>query len=193
MQKPHLLHALKKALGAEAPPDPARLVVLGVGSELRSDDAAGLLVAAALNRIAAAPAAAAPEAAPRHAPSCTGLHVLEAGPAPENCTAEIRRISPSFLIIVDCAHMDEAPGTLRIFTPSEIAGVSFGTHGLPLSVLAGYLRSETGCAVAILGIQPSNVDFGQTVSASVEASVDEAVGLVCDFLSPSSFFSLDAG
>src|SRR5208283_4910527 len=114
---PHrdLLPSLRKALESRRPEDP--VVVLGVGSEMRADDAAGLKVAAAVAQA-----------------GWTGVHALEAGPAPENCTAEIRRLHPSRLIIVDCANMGEQPGTLRIFKPSEIAAVSFGTHGLPLSV-----------------------------------------------------------
>jgi len=167
MQKPHLLPALKRALGAESPAGAGAVVVLGVGAEMRSDDAAGLFVAAAVSRAA-----------------LPGVHALEAGPAPENCTAEIRRLHPSRLIIVDCAHMGEEPGTLKVFKPSEIAGVSFGTHGLPLSVLADYLRTETGCAVAILGIEPSSVEFGQVMSPRIEAAVDEAVQLLREFLAP---------
>ncbi len=172
MQKPHLVPALKRALGTETPPTARTVVVLGVGSELRSDDAAGLRVAASL----------AAEALP-------GVRTIEAGPAPENCTAEIRRLHPSHLIIVDCAHMGKAPGTLEVFTPSEIAGVSFGTHGLPLSVLAEYLHAEVGCSVAILGIQPSNVEFGEVVSPLVEGAVAEAVQLLREFFAPGSFFA----
>jgi hydrogenase 3 maturation protease len=147
------------------------VVVLGVGSEMRSDDAAGLRVAAAVERAA-----------------LHGVHVLDAGPAPENCTADIRRLNPSHLIIVDCAHMGEQPGTLAVFPPAEIAGVSFGTHGLPLSVLAGYLTAEVGCVVAVIGIQPSSVEFGEVVSPPVEAAVAEAAELLREFLSPGSFF-----
>jgi hydrogenase maturation protease HycI len=172
MPKPHLLPALTRALEAESFRGASRtVVVLGVGSEMRSDDAAGLRVAAAVERAA-----------------LPGVHVLDAGPAPENCTAEVRRLHPSHLIIVDCAHMGEEPGTLAVFPPSEIAGVSFGTHGLPLSVLAGYLLKEVGCAVAVLGIQPSNVEFGEVISPQVEAAVAEAAELLCEFLSPGSFF-----
>src|SRR5208337_4795426 len=92
---PHqdLLPSLRKALESRRPEDP--VVVLGVGSELHTDDAAGLRVAAAVSAWA-----------------MPGVHALEAGPAPENCTAEIRSLHPSRLIIVDCADMGEEPGSL---------------------------------------------------------------------------------
>lgn len=172
MQKPQLLPALKRALKADSTLGARTVVVLGVGSELRSDDAAGLRVAAAISRAA-----------------LPGVHALKAGPAPENCNGEIRRLHPTHLIIVDCAHMGEEPGTLKVFKPAEIAGVSFGTHGLPLSVLAEYLQTEVGCSVAILGIQPSNVEFGEAVSPRVAAAVEETVRLLREFLAPGSFFA----
>jgi hydrogenase maturation protease HycI len=169
MPKQQLLAALTEALKADtsaAAHGVRTVVVLGVGSELRSDDAAGLHVAAALK-----------------AAQVTGVHVLDAGPAPENCIGEIRRLHPSHLIMVDCALMGELPGTLKVFKTSEIAGVSFGTHGLPLNVLADYLQAETGCTAAVLGIEPSSLEFGEVLSPGVQTAVEEAVRLLREFLS----------
>lgn len=167
MPKQQLHPALKRALGPDAPSGARPVVVLGVGSEMRSDDAAGLHVATALSRAA-----------------LPNVHAFEAGPAPENFTAEIRRLRPAVVVIVDCAHMDEAPGTLRLIDPLQIGGVSFGTHGLPLSVLADYLRQETGCTVLILGIQPASVDVGEALSKPVTEAVHGAAELLRDVLSP---------
>ncbi len=167
MRKQQLHPALKKLLGHDAPTAARPVVVLGVGSELRSDDAAGLHVAAAVARAA-----------------LPNVHSFEAGPAPENFTAEIRRLHPTAVIIVDCAHMAEAPGTLRLIPAREIDGVSFGTHGLPLSVLADYLRQEVGCSVLILGIQPVTVDVGEALSPPVREAIQEAASLLRECLSP---------
>jgi hydrogenase 3 maturation protease len=161
--------ALTRALGPEAPSDARPVVVLGVGSPLRSDDAAGLHVAAALTR----------ELRARPVP---GLTVIEAGPAPENFTSEIRRLRPAVVLIVDCARMGEAPGSVRVIAPEQIAGVSFGTHGLPLSVLAEYLRRETGCSVAFLGIEPLTVEPAEALSAAARTGVDEAVSALLEIL-----------
>jgi hydrogenase 3 maturation protease len=161
--------ALTRALGPEAPSDARPVVVLGVGSPLRSDDAAGLHVAAALTR----------ELRARPVP---GLTVIEAGPAPENFTSEIRRLRPAVVLIVDCARMGEAPGSVRVIAPEQIAGVSFGTHGLPLSVLAEYLRRETGCSVAFLGIEPLTVEPAEALSAAARTGVEEAVSALLEIL-----------
>jgi hydrogenase 3 maturation protease len=159
--------ALTRALGPDTPSDSRSVVVLGVGSPLRSDDAAGLHVAAALGRV-----------------PLPGVTVIQAGPAPENFTSEIRRLNPAVVLIVDAAHMGEAPGSLRVIAPEQIAGVSFGTHGLPLSLLSDYLRRETGCSVVFLGIEPASVDPGEELSDSCRSGVAEAVSVLSEILSP---------
>jgi len=173
---PSPLPALKKALGPDAPSDARPVVVLGVGSPLRSDDAVGLRVAAGL------------EAAIRGRPGggIPGLSVFQAGPAPENFTSEIRRLHPAVVLVVDCARMGEAPGSLRVIEPAQIAGVSFGTHGLPLSVLADYLHHEVGCSMIFLGIEPEGVEPGETLSTPAQAGVNEAISVLIDIF-------LDAG
>ncbi len=161
--------ALKKALGPETPSGARPVVVLGVGSPLRCDDAAGLHVAAALGR----------EAFPN-------VTVIEAGPAPENFTSEIRRLHPAVLILVDCAQMGERPGSVRMIDAGEISSVSFGTHGLPLSVLADYVHTEVGCSVVVLGIEPQSIEPGEALSAAASRGVQEAVSLLREALSPPS-------
>ena len=161
--------ALTRALGTDAPSDARPVVVLGVGSPLRSDDAAGLHVAAALSR----------EPLP-------GVTVIEAGPAPENLTSELRRLRPAVVLIVDCARMGEAPGSVQVIAPEQIAGVSFATHGLPLSVLSDYLRRETGCSVVFLGIEPLTVEPGEALSDAARSGVAEAVTALREVLSPRS-------
>jgi hydrogenase 3 maturation protease len=134
------------------------VVILGVGSELRSDDAVGLHVARSLSSV-----------------NLPGVHAMDAGPAPENLTADLRALSPRVVVIVDAASMAEPPGTVRLIDPSNVGGASFGTHGLPLTVLADYLRRETGCAVHILGIQPATVAYGEELSPEVAASAQSVV------------------
>jgi len=163
-------HALKKALEPDRQSWRAGgrpVVVLGVGSELRSDDAAGVRVAAELARA-----------------SLPGVRALDGGSAPENCTAEIRQISPSHLIIVDSAHMQETPGAVRLIESADIRGASFGTHSLPLSVLADYLQREIGCRVTVIGIQPFSMEFGEGMSAEVSAAVRETAQALRECLAP---------
>jgi len=163
------LPALKKALGAERNhlrDGVGPVVILGVGSELRSDDAVGLRVARSVAR-----------------KGLPNVHAILGGPAPENSTGEIRALAPSHLIIVDAADMHADPGTIRILETRDLTGASFATHGLPLSVLSDYLRSEIGCRITFVGIQPSSVAFGETLSPRAEEAARSLVEVLSECLS----------
>lgn len=139
-----------------------RLAVLGVGSDLRCDDAAGALAARLLLE--------------RGFHHCENILVLDVGSAPENATAQLRRFSPHLVLILDAADLGLPPGSARLLEMGEINGVSAVTHGLPLSVLAGYLHHELGCQVALLGIQPAVIDFGEALSEPVKRTIAD----ICD-------------
>ena len=147
-----------------------RVAILGIGNPLRSDDAAGVLVARGL----------ADSALIRDLES---VLVIEAGHAPENATAELRRFAPQFVLLIDAAEMGEAPGTVRWVGMEEIDGMSASTHTLPLSMLAKYLVLELGCEVEMLGIQPQSTEIGESVSMDVLQAVDEIVNGLAELLS----------
>ena len=141
------------------PAGPSRICFVGVGSDLRGDDSAGLWVARTLMQ----------DAAIGRAPN---LLIVEGGPAPENHTGKIRAFHPDVVLLVDAAHMDEPPGSLRWISLDEIDGMSASSHSLPLSVLASFLTAEMGCDVLVLGIQPEQNEFDSRLSPAVQAAVD---------------------
>jgi hydrogenase 3 maturation protease len=121
-----------------------RIAVLGVGSELRSDDVAGILVAEALIKAC---------------PGRSDLLVVKGYSAPENLTGPIIAFEPSHLVVVDCAELDSPPGTIRLFPIEDVGGVSSNTHSLPLSVILGYMLGSRACEIIVVGIQPKRLDF----------------------------------
>ncbi len=147
-----------------------RIAILGIGNPLRSDDAAGVLVARRL-------------ADPALLLDLDAVLVIEAAHAPENATAGLRRFAPQLVLLVDAAEMGEAPGTVRWVGLAEIDGMSASTHTLPLSMLAKYLVLELGCEVKVLGIQPGSTEIGESVSKSVLQAVDEIVSGLAELLS----------
>ncbi len=136
----------------------ARLAILGIGHELRGDDAAGLEVARRLQPFAA------------HNPH---LLVIETGPVPENFTGLLRRFAPGRVILVDAVQMGEPPGTLRFLNWRDAVGLP-STHTFPLNIFADYLVSEFSCAVELLGIQPGDNAFNAPLTAEVEQAVEQA-------------------
>ena len=138
-----------------------RLVVLGVGSELRSDDIAGLLVARALAEAF---------------PDSDRVLAIEGATAPENFTGQILRFAPSHLVIVDCADLGEEAGSVRAFPVEEIGGVSSNTHTLPLKIIVDYLNHFHPCATVVVGIAPASLAFDGKPAPAVLAAAEAVAG-----------------
>jgi hydrogenase 3 maturation protease len=146
---------------------PARIAVLGIGHELRGDDAAGIAVARGLASLVNLR---------------QRLLVIDVGPAPENFTGTVRRFKPDLVLLVDAAQLNEAPGSLRWIDWQDTVGLTASTHTLPLHVLSRYLAGELGCKVALLGIQPAHTAFGAPLSPGVRRAVDSVVRKLADML-----------
>ena len=132
-----------------------RTCLVGIGSDLRGDDSAGLLVARGLLHL-----------------QSNNLLIIDGGPAPENFSSKIKKFNPDLVIFIDAAHMDEPPGTIKWIPLESIDGMSASTHSLPLSILANFLFAELGCDVTVLGIQPAQNEIGSNPSVSVQAAVE---------------------
>jgi hydrogenase 3 maturation protease len=143
----------------QASKDQPRVAVVGIGHELRGDDAAGLHVTRRLNGHG------------RHPPA---VLIVEAGAAPENCCGLICRHKPDLVLFADAADMAAEAGTIRWLPWQATAGFNTSTHTVPLQLLSGYLTSRLDCQVALLGIQPADL----SLDAPLSAAVDRAVWLV---------------
>ncbi len=138
-----------------------RLALVGVGNILRTDDAAGVWVTRSiLSRLTPDPQ--------------TAL-VIDAGHAPENITAELRRFAPEFILFIDAADMGAQPGTIAWLELDELDGMSASTHTLPLSMLGRYLTLELNCQIAVLGIQPRCNEVGEAISTEVKSAITQVV------------------
>jgi hydrogenase maturation protease HycI len=158
MSNPSWRKPLIQALQRLQKPDRSpRIAFVGIGHELRGDDAAGVMLARAMQPLAAS----------------DRLLVIDAGSAPENCTGLLRRFRPDLVVLADAAQMDESPGTVRWLAWQDTAGLSASTHTLPLHVLASYLTADLGCDVALIGIQPAENAIDTSLSPVVQQAIDE--------------------
>lgn len=144
-----------------------KIGVLGVGSELRGDDACGILVAARLVEIC-----------PTKGRSRPRVKVFFGATAPENLTGEIKRYNPTHLLVVDSANMGKKPGTVQWIEMDKTQGLSFCTHNLPLKILTDYLAQSIHCEIMVIGIQPKSIEFGKAVSASVQKSANRLADMI---------------
>ncbi|MDD4981086.1 MAG: hydrogenase 3 maturation endopeptidase HyCI [Candidatus Omnitrophica bacterium] len=143
-----------------------RVAVLGVGSDLRADDAVGLLVAGELKKACV------------ESDNRARLKVFLGNTAPENLTGEIKKFCPTHIIIVDAADGQKEPGAVTLIDPGETGGISFCTHQLPPKIIADYLVKSLRCKVIIIGIQPKALDFGASPSKEVIKSAKDIAAMI---------------
>jgi hydrogenase 3 maturation protease len=119
--------------------DATRVVVIGMGNELRGDDAVGLEVVRILK-----------------AHQGSRLTVYEGHMTPEAFIAPACSLKPSHLLIIDAAELKQKPGTWRLLSRDEIQTGLFTTHYLPATAVADELSHRCGTKVAFLGVQPKS-------------------------------------
>jgi hydrogenase 3 maturation protease len=142
-----------------------RVAVLGVGSSLRGDDAAGMLAAEQVLSLGKAQQ------------DQGRLAVFLGETAPENLTGPIKSFRPTLLIVIDAADMGKTPGRVQVIDPTRVADAgSCSTHSLPLNVLTAYLRDELACRVVIVAIQPGSCGFGQSPCPAVVSAARRVAG-----------------
>ncbi|MFA6142797.1 MAG: hydrogenase 3 maturation endopeptidase HyCI [Candidatus Omnitrophota bacterium] len=136
-----------------------RIAVLGIGSDLRGDDAAGIIVAETLEKRIKSLKPRIP------------IGIFVGATAPENLTGEIRRFRPSHILIVDSLEMKKKTGSVIALEIENVGGgVSFSTHTMPARILADYFLQSLKCRVIMIGIQPKSIKFGLKASKNVVIS-----------------------
>jgi hydrogenase 3 maturation protease len=145
-----------------------KLAILGVGSSLKGDDAAGSEIAGRFIN--------------EYSEECSQrLRVYSCSTAPENYTGAIKEFRPDHVMIIDAANASQEPGSVFLIDPEKISEVSFSTHTLPLKFLIDYIKSETGCNVTVIGIQPLDVTFGAPMSLKVRKAATDTKTLWSPF------------
>lgn len=146
-----------------------RVVVLGVGNDLRADDGAGSLVARRLRE---------------RFPNV----VFDGGQAPENQSGPLRRARPDAIVVVDAADFGGAPGEVRVVCAreGEAGGLALGTHALPIGTFLAALAEATGATVHLVAIQASTTQLGVEMTPAVAAAVDEVARELAAVLGPQS-------
>ena len=146
-----------------------KVAILGIGSDLRSDDAAGLLVAEQLGRQG-------------RVKRGIKYRVFVGATAPENLSGEIKKFCPTHLIVIDSADFGKPAGKIRLIELKELDGISFCTHRLPLKIMIDYLAQSINCATIVIGIQPKKISFGSQCSKEVEKASKQLSGIIKEIL-----------
>ena len=135
------------------------VVVMGIGNLCRGDDAAGSLAA-------------------RRVSDVPGVHVIDAQDVPENYLCQVADQRPDTVVLIDCADLKSAPGSVALLDKDQTAAYWPSTHRVPLSLLMNYLEQENQTHVLLIAIQPHHTAFLQPVSAAVSSSVEAIAGVL---------------
>jgi hydrogenase 3 maturation protease len=138
-----------------------KAMLVGIGNELRGDDAVGLMVA-------------------RLVRGAAGAEVLEAGDAPENHLGRVIRAGPDTVLLIDAADLGRPPGEFEILDPADMDGTCLTTHAMPLAELSGAISAMTGAAVRLLGIQPASVRIGSPLSEELRRAARLLADLIIE-------------
>lgn len=138
-----------------------RLVVIGMGNELRADDGVGLEVVRGLKPYVN-----------------DKLTVFEGHMMPESFIGLTCAIKPTHLLIVDAAELHEKLGEWRLLAPTEIDDGLFTTHSIPATEVTKEVHRRCGTKIAFLGIQPKNREIELQISKECCRAVHEIVTLI---------------
>ena len=130
-----------------------RFAMLGIGNDLKGDDAAGWLVADLL----------------KEQIGNDGNFLCVKTAVPENHVKEIADFLPDLLIIADAADFHRAPGTVKFIHEHQISDTLVSTHTTPLTLFLRLYQADQVVKrrVTIIGIQKKSSEFGQHVSEPV--------------------------
>ena len=142
--------------------DAQKVAVLGIGSQLRADDAAGLIIAQELKKYF------------KDNKKRNLLKVFLGETAPENLTGQIKKFKPTHLMVIDAVDFHLKTGALRVVDICTEAGASFSTHRVPIGILRDYLYKSIGCETILIGMQPGSTEFCGCLSRKVQGSIKAA-------------------
>jgi len=133
-----------------------KAVLAGIGNPIRSDDYVGLNIVERLKG---------------HVPK--NVLLLEAETVPESYLLDIEEFHPTHVLLIDAALLGLNPGEASLLDAEEVADFSaITTHLLPLRIFCDYVKQVTGAKIALLLIEPKCVEFGQGLTAEVQAAAE---------------------
>ena len=121
-----------------------RLLFIGVGNVLKSDDGVGVIIS-------------------RQILETIHIRALTVEVSVENYIGKINSMDPGTIVILDCMELGSSPGTYRLVSLNDVEDITFNTHNISLCRLGDFFQYPT----YVLGIQPRTTEFGDELSPRV--------------------------
>jgi hydrogenase maturation protease len=138
--------------------------LVGVGNELKSDDAAGLEIVSSLRKMLGVSPA-------------PGVKIHPCTPMPERLLSRLAS-GEGRVVVFDAVEASAGPGQVIFRSMGDTKYGFFGTHNIPLKLVPG-LGEHLG-DFFLVGVQPESLEVGLSLSETVRESVDEIVAVVAE-------------
>lgn len=141
-----------------------KLIVLGVGNELKCDDGVGPYIIKKLKE--------------DMVEDKDRLLFIDAQTVPENFTGKIRKETPTHLIIVDACLMGGEAGDMKVVDENDFASIGISTHSMSLSFFVKYLQQDCDFKIIFVGIEPESMDYADNPTVKVEDAANEFINIL---------------
>jgi len=143
-----------------------RVVICGIGNDVRGDDAFGVLVAERLKELLDNP----------------DVLVLNCGEVPENYTGKIANFNPDLVVLVDAVDFGGEVGEYIIADPGGTLGEAISTHGLPLKFVTQFMKTMVKAEFVLIGCQPGSTGLFQEPSELIKKRAERLAELLAGIL-----------
>lgn len=134
-----------------------RVVVVGIGNELRKDDFVGVKVVEGLE-------GQVPE----------NVMLVKSETVPESFLEPILEFNPSHILLIDAGLLGLKPGEVKLAESSDVLSsrTAVSTHALPLRVFCEYLKAALNTSIALILVQPADTSFGEGLSSKIKETAE---------------------
>ena len=148
-----------------------RIIVVGIGNELRRDDFVGVEIVRGLKGKVS-----------KH------VMLIESETVPESFIEPITKFNPTHVLLIDAGLLGLKAGDTKFVESSKAFGSSttaISTHALPLKIFCEYLEKTVGAKITLIIMQPKITDFGEGLSIEVGKAAKKLKKILLKVLSSS--------
>ena len=144
-----------------------KVVIAGIGNEIRKDDFVGVKIVRELAKKL----------------KSKNVFLIECETVPESYVGQIAKFNPSHVLLIDAGMLGLEPGQARLVDVKQLAIYpAISTHALPLRIFCELIEEMTKAKIALLAIQPKNVDFGEGLSPELEKTANQITRILLRIL-----------
>lgn len=147
--------------------DSKKIIIVGIGNPIRSDDYVGLAIVEKLK-----------DKLPEN------VRLIEAETVPESYLLDIEEFNPTHVLLIDAAFLGLKPAGVSLVEAEKIMdNAAITTHLLPLRIFCEYVKQATGAKIALLLIEPQNMDYIEGLTSKVQRTAESLTKILIKLLS----------